>query len=374
MKTKLSAVIILQMLFAGAICYPQDLKERQWVTSMASEQGGMEGVNPSEKERVVRNRIQSVEEWEYSYSFGEADKNGTRVKAKSYDAHGNITSYWDPYSEYKFTVDASGRRTEMTLTDKERRPAYISKTTFGYDKNGNLVETNKTNCMVGNAPCKDIDEYDSNNRRIKHIHLINGDISDKYLLSYDDNGRCIEKVVFAKDGSTKSMVYKYDPKGKPLNDDEYRYEYVYLDRSVEKKSYSRYDQGRLSQTIISKYDSKGNLIQESNIIETTYIGKPPKVLNPTSQAITSYKYDEKDRILEQKSGYKSGTFAWVDVLKYSYDAKGQVAQETRTRVGREAEAAVTTFKYAENGNILEILSLDLRGKPNSVRRFVYTTY
>jgi YD repeat-containing protein len=343
---------------------------------MPSVQEGIEGINPSEKERVTRNKIQSVEEWEYSYSFGEPDKNGTKVMSKKYDPRGNIASYWDQISEYLFTVDASGRPTEMTLTQKQSRPAYISKTTFGYDKNGNLVETNKTNCMVGNDPCKDIDEYDNSNRRIKHIRLINGVVSEKYLLGYDESGRCIERVVFAKDGSTKSTSYKFDAKGSPLNDDEYRYEYAYLDGSIEKKSYSHYDQGRLSTTTLSKYDGKGNLIGESKLTAAQYMRNvnPPKVINPPSQTITTYKYDEKSRIIEKKLDFKSATFAWVDVLAYSYDARGLVAHETRTRVGSEAEAVVTTFTYAENGNIVEILTHDLRGKPSSLRRFVYTTY
>ena len=324
-----------------------------------------------------------MEVWEYSYSFGEPEQNGKKIRIKKYDASGNKTYDWTPSTfECFFKYDLKGQRIEIVLKDSYRlingQPSKTI-TTFTYDVNGNLLTKAWDNCMLDGSSCKETYEYDDHNRKTKQFYFIGSNIADKYTFKNDEKGNCIEKVTFAKDGSTKSTYYKYNDRGNLLKDDSYSFKYDSLGRNIEKISYDQ--QGKVSTKYTFKYNVIGNKTEESSYSPQSYYNNQP--LNPASESKTTYKYNGIGQIVERKYFWKSGVQSnRDDKYTYTYDANGNLTQEIviynngepYTIFNQNGDSLKTTYKYDDKGNIIEIIKSDKNGNPNNLEKFIYTFY
>lgn len=348
MKSIFPKIIILQLLFCATYCYAQYYEEQR----LAEAQPGQEYINTAEKERILRNRIQSIEEWEYSFSFGEPNKTGSKLRIKKFDANGNKIYDWDlNESEVFLTYDINGRIVEETCkTGQYGKKDMTQKMIFLYNEMGYLMEKSKTNCMVNNESCKDIYEYDENGRKIKELNYIGGNLNSKYGYKYDNKGNCVEEITFNKDGSTNT--------GKS-------YKYVYLGPNTEKSSYYL-DKFVMRNTW--EYDSKGHMTEESVTTPPQYYNN--KQFSPKIESTTAYKYNGNDQIIEKRSIYKYGTDVRDEKTIYSYDADGNLTQEKHFPK-KDGKSLNTTYKYIGD-NISEITKYDFNGNPNSLKKYIYT--
>lgn len=308
----------------------------------------MENINALEKERVVRNNIQEMEEWEYTFSFGEPTKTGQKVRHKKYDGNGNTVYDWNQnLSELTFAYDEKGRRTGETLNYFRGDPP--QEVRFTYDDKGNLVERTKTNCMQGGASCRDVFEYDANKRKVKELNYIGDNLNTKYGYRYDPKGHCVEVIAFARDGSSKVGNH---------------YKYVSVGPRTEKTTYY---EGKLTATEVVVRDAHGRLLEESITTPQSFYNNKP--LNPEIHKKATYQYGKGDLPVQKKDGYQYGAKLSVTTAYYTYDASGYLTQEKS--VNQDGKSAMTTYRYSD-GNLVEILRTGFSGEPIGLKRFTYT--
>ncbi len=155
-------------------------------------------INNSWNEYMLKGNVRSITYLDYNYSSGKTlleykcivdfDKNGYELSRTNYnpDTIVSITAH-----EYKFNSD--GNKTEQTQLDgRERKPGW--RTTFTYDKNKRLTETNR--------------------------YSQEGDLCQKVVCKYDDNVDNAEQFSYSGDGASQYIErFKYTSQGDMVESD-----------------------------------------------------------------------------------------------------------------------------------------------------------
>lgn len=209
------------------------------------------------------------------------------------------------WKEYKYDQDTQNLILETSYYTEYGKPT-IQKTSYKYDKKGNLIEK------------------------------INDDKEDGYktIYSYDDNGNLLSE------GSL--YVYKYDADGRKISVENNFYtdeskntitKYTY-DSNGRKVAETTYDKsGKQTSKFTNTYDTNGNRIGATMVFpdDTTtwtfiYNNKNQRVAMSNSNGDkASYKYDKNDCLVEEiqeTDGNKA-------TITYSYDDNGNLLSTQR---------------------------------------------
>ncbi len=245
---------------------------------------------------------------------------------------------------------------------RSRRTKQLGITRYTYDQNGRLSRV-WADGGIGDAlshPRLDgvadhIDEvtYDSNGRKIEkvvYVHNKKGEkvIQKKISFDYDEHGRM----------SKATTERLYPKKVQPIVSDEREYDDGHLAREV-KAHWSRWSHGATKTTDTFAYDAKGRLIRRTR---SSPRGKSP--------LITRYEYDDAGHVVREtqtrgkgkivqrvehsydkdgkrsmskyfkRSSYRDKTLRPWYVAKFSYDSDGRLISETQSKPPR-----VVTFGY-----------------------------
>ena len=236
---------------------------------------------------------ESVGKWCEYISLDEFDESGRKTHTKgaftdttfSYDENGKLVS--DSAGDvYKY--DSHGNNIYF------KNPSRGFEIYYEYDSNGNMIHYSRTDGV------EEWNEYGKNNNRIHQRTSIGNDL----YLEYDKNGNKSHEKWFM-DGKTlrSEITWSYNSQNKAT----YRKEI-------------KYENGKIGTTSedFFKYDSKGNLSQETNIYTTKY-GKWN-----TEQR---YAYDSNGNLLY--NFYEKGDFSSVDFheLEYWDEAKTKIKSD-----------------------------------------------
>lgn len=154
-----------------------------------------------------------------------------------------------------------------------------------------------------------------------NIGEINKDsISYSYISTYNNNNH-IETVVYFEDGLNKKFTSKYDDKGNLIEDNDYGTDgqlikkiiYFYDDEGNKIEKMSSCNNPSLGYIIKYKYDNNGNIIEANE-----YDGDCMLPFKFT------YKYDDNANKIEENSYYTDGSFRSKCI--YKYDNKGNMIE------------------------------------------------
>ncbi len=331
----------------------------RWLDSLVDQnQGATRNTFAFEKEIVSKNKISSIELWQYSYSYGEPEQPVKKYVYRKFDAQGNKIYAYTPYECFSFTYDDNGHIIEMIDIDSHGNPKYTTK--FKYDSNGNLLEKS-----VDGSSWKETYEYDENNRKTKYLYFSEGKIKEKYTFEYGNSGKLALVSIFSEDGSSRSTRIKYDEKNNMLNYVEgvysYNYQYKYNEDGViieKRKASCRTDKLFGTDTTYKTYQYDNN----KNLIAEWY--------NPSEKSI--YRYNNLNQLVEETN--RSDNFERKCL--FSYDGFGNLTQKILTRANNQGvyDYEKTIYKYDSKGNIFEIKYSDKNNNPYRLYKIVYQYY
>jgi RHS repeat-associated protein len=311
------------------------------------------------------------------------------INTTAYDEAGQVSSVTDAAGNTTlYSYDAAGRRSKVT-------DALGHETTFAYDKAGN--QTSVTDAK-GNATGF---VYDASNRRIR-TNYADGTFDET---GYDAIGRATSK----RDQAGVETQYRFDELGRltavvDALDQETSYEYDELGSRTSQTDANghvtrfAYDAmgRRIRRTLplwmfeTQTYDAAGNLATKTdfNGFTTTYTYDllnrlTSKIPDPTrgeptvsfaytatgqravmsdASGVTTYAYDERQRLLQKATPQGTLTYTYTDVgtlasirssnaggttVDYAYDALNRLSTVTDNRL----ENGVTTYAYDDVGNL-----------------------
>ena len=219
------------------------------------------------------------------FSFEVINKFGEIKKGKR-----NVVSSND-YSRKITIFNMHGIKVEYIEYDNNDE--IISRTLYEHDKNGNLKETTKLN-SYGNIERKFISNYDEKGNEIESsAYNSKGTLESKDLIKYDKKDGSKEISSYNSKGNLSSKwIIKYEKAKmaevavyKPDNSLNYKWDYIYDNEGNATKSNDYDSDGIIERSTTSKYDSKGNVIEEYSW-DSLGNGR----LNSTST--NEYEYDE----------------------------------------------------------------------------------
>lgn len=129
--------------------------------------------------------------------------------------HSDVVCDGTVFQTFDETYDAQGNKIRHTFKQGNR---IHSESTWKYDAQGNLVEKTKDKDGDGKVDIRKILEYDSQGRKIKEIHYTNGDGEpDKirvYSFGYDAQGNLIQTTKSNGKGNLLKRTRDIDKDGK----------------------------------------------------------------------------------------------------------------------------------------------------------------
>jgi len=270
------------------------------------------------KENLVKNRIQSQEQWNYKYVKGKPSKDGYKNFTKKFDLNGNVIE--------EIYYNAGN-------IDK--------KSSYKYDQNDNPIE---------------YVNYKGDESKVMFMQTITYDNSGNKIREERFNGLDYEIIKYTYDPKNKlTEIVRSDVNGKVAHNRVFNYSgnvchiYIYNNGSEVGKITNTYDSnGNITETI--EYDSGGN-IKEKYIY--VYNGKnlseKTKYIGEKFTYHENYKYDNSGNLIEiQKEEPKGNVF--INNL-YKYDSKGNLIEE-EWYDNTPDENSKKTYFYNEKG-ILE---------------------
>lgn len=273
------------------------------------------------------------------------------ITVYQYDAAGRLRSETNARNQTTtFVYDELGRLKETRFPDN-------TKTTTTYDALGRRISSTDRNGKVTKY------EYDAAGKLTAVVQNLNqpgvGLIELRTEYSYDEAGR----LTGVKDANTRVTEYEYDLVGRPLVT-------ILPD---EKWSETYYDGAG---NIIGLIDFNGNSVfynydagsaaaaGSQNPVRYAYTptGKIASIVD--SRGTTSYKYDERDRLISRTdpTGLYTANNATIE---YGYDAAGNITsvavpsgttgytydERNRLKTVTDPDGGVTTYSYDAAGNL-----------------------
>jgi len=250
-----------------------------------------------ERETIIKNRVKSITEFEYSYG-----------------------------------------------PEKKENPG-VKKTTLKYDGSGNLSESVSYD-EAGNISLRSVNIFAQNSRKKRQIDIrADKSVESSAVYKYDQGGRLIEESWFYGDSLDKKFVHRYDARGLEteffcaLFDGtiDFRYAYKY-DARGNKTFESYHEKNMLSYKHAFKYNDAGLLTEKISY------GPDDETI-----AVENYKYDaDKNKTLETRHDLRSNTNMKT---AYKYDAGKNLVETSEyagSRLARRFE-----YAYNKNGGIVE---------------------
>lgn len=181
-------------------------------------------------------------------------------------------------------------------------------------------------------------------------------------LTYDQNGKLIQKSDLESDGEEIIFKYAYDQKGNLIKEtqicddgthiDEYTYD-ENGNKIAEIRTFSDSNQEIIDYSYYT-YDENGKLIKDTTIM-------------PTKKWSSDYIYDEEGKLIRQfyvcsrepdlihESAYES-----KQIMDYIYDENGNLIKKVYASVGQDS-FIYNDYAYDENGNLIKEIHTDAQG-------------
>ncbi len=281
------------------------------------------------------NRSSVIDPREYETTY-EYDALNRMVKAAEplevttkygYDANGDLTSVTDPLThKTTYAYDKLGRLTEVAQPlEKTTKYAYdaagneTAKTTaagtleYGYDAANRLTSIASANSTLRSFG------YDAANRRTSATDAA----SHKIEIGYNGDG----KVTSINDGRGQPLTRTFNSRG-------------LLTKQEDGRGTLKYEYDKLGQ-MTSLTDPQGKALSFAYDPE----GDLTEVKRPNGVTTTNA-YNDAGRLAETTSKAEGGTV--LEVLKYAYDAEGNVTSRKDSRAETE-----TTYAYDKLGRLIE---------------------
>lgn len=208
--------------------------------------------------------------------FEAIDKDGLIIKGDTIEC-----------SELKYEFDDKNRllKEEYCLMD------IMTSNKYQYDKIGKLIERMSFNHLDRKY------EYDLAGNQVKELMFDSDGLMGSWEYKYDKNGNRTERIGYLGESFVERWILIYDQNDRKVK------EYMTGEEPDTIATYS---------IVTFEYDQKGR------IIKTLTTNPETKV-----QAISSFKYDDKDNLIQHysKNDFQSGIVE-IKTFKYEYDMNG----------------------------------------------------
>jgi hypothetical protein len=199
-----------------------------------------------------------------------------------------------------FVYSKNRHKLEELLYDEDEK--LIEKTISKLNAMGNPTQSTVTDAR-GIVQQKNKYEYDEKDRLTRHSgYDAKGKLSERYYYLYNEKGVLNQYLSFSE-YENKKIVYKYDANKNPI-------EMMVYDTKT----------NAFLEKIVQKFDHR------KNVIETSYWNEK----NDFKSSV-SYKYDEKDNLLEYKVLDAEKTIRDVFTFVYQYDTRNNWVSQTASK-------------------------------------------
>ena len=191
----------------------------------------------------------------------------------------------------------------------------------------------------GDLSRKFVSTYDDNGNWIEESDYDgDGSLNEKTVLKYDDNGYCIETNVYDGDGTlSQKTTQKRDNRGNCIEASNYDADGNFVGKGIFKYDDNNhciedatYDaDGNLSYTLVYKYDDNGNKLEDSRYDGRRFF----------------FKYDDKGNRVEERIHAPDGSLSKITVFRYNFDRKGNWVVKTTYENDIPKEIEERSIKY-----------------------------
>ncbi len=263
-------------------------------------------------------------------------KNGEITNSYNYDENGNLIEWYIPVetTRHLFEYDENGQMLRHSILIKERE-----KKRFDYKYDGTVL-TEKTAILLNDG--KEIQNrvykysYDGQNCTEK-IYYKNGVEKSRTLFKYNAEGRVIEETEYIDGSNVPHKKYRYE-NGLQVESVEYRPEGTVKKHSIVKNGFEEKFEytynGELWQSVTGEYDDRGNVI--SSLFYSH--GKTVKTY--------SWKYNSNGQVIEETNYSNDGKPSIITVQKYDENGNNIETFEDFKDLNKTQR---TVRKFDENG-------------------------
>ena len=229
-----------------------------------------------------------------------------------------------------------------------QKDEFIGRSIFSYNKKGNLTEGNDYD-INGELLFKGEDTYDERGNKLEQVMYNSyGKLLHKVTYKYDDKGNRTEEKDYDSNGKlTIRVTYAHNEMGNkteenvfPSDNKPYQIKYKYNDKGeqIEQVENSKIEDIDIEVKLTTKYDSKGNKVEEENFFNDKLTSKK------------LYKYDQKgNKIEESFIGFSTEP---SKKTLYSYDNKNNLTELNDFDANNNLIKRIV-YRNDEKGNAIE---------------------
>ncbi len=323
-----------------------------------------------EREKIIKNRIKSITEFEYSYGPEKKENAGVKKMTFKYDGSGNLSetiSYDEAGNISLRSVNIFGESSrKKRQIDLRADKSVESSAIYKYDPSGKLTEES---WFYGESLDKKyIHKYDARGFETEFLCvLFDGAIEFRYTYRYDARGNRTFESYYEKNAFSYKNAFKYNDANQLIE----KISYGTDDETISVENY-RYDANK-NITLETRHDLRSNIDLKTaykydagkNLIETVeYIGsklsrrfeyaynKNNKIVEETNfnedQSIeyrVRYRYDDSENLIEEiKYNSKDGI---IYKMTYKYDGLKNIVEKIKYRYQSFSESESATRYFYE---------------------------
>lgn len=294
-----NSVFIVILAFLTNLVFGQLPGEKQW------------------KESIVKNRVQTQEQWNHKYEKGKPKKNGYKNYTKKFDHNGNLIE------EVYYQSGNVDQKLSYKYDDKDNRVEYANykgeegkllfKQNITYDNSGKKIREERFNGMEYQTI-----KYSYTGDKVSEIIRsdIYGDVEQKRIFKY--TGKiCTVSILDGQSINIGKIVNKYDNQ----------------DNIIESTEYD--DKGNITESYDYKFEFESNLLKE----KTKYAGE-----NFIYREF--YEYDTKNQLIKVIKEKPKGKKVTNNI--YKYDTEGKLIEE-QWYDNNPTEYSKKTYLYDKKG-------------------------
>jgi len=314
-----------------------------------------------------------VEVWRRPHQKVVYDKRGNEIERINFKYGGSIEN------RTVHVIDANGRVSGLKEYEADaggsgERVTYWSK--LLYDKKGRLVETRGYNGK--GLTLRTMASYNAAGLLIKETRIADGGAWKETKKYGYDSKRRRTSTLFSTNGKTGGLIeeahdksgnlisYKYSsPYGQ--NDQVAKYVFDAKGREIERSGEGPYSKSK----VVTSYDSKGRVSRR--VTQFAYKRQNIKMDHAPEPGAVEFRYDENDKLMEERAYSAEGTLLRKTVSEYDGDGR------MRSQIRYNDQGAVTSkavFERDKWGNCVKMLSISpgLDGTFTSVQYHLITYY
>lgn len=313
----------------------------------------------------------------------EYDSRGNLIKEEYFDTQGKPCISKNGYASIEFKYDNYGNIIEENFWGTDKKPIYVNMYTSvqcDYYPNGKVKEIRYYNengnlCLNDNWFAISRFEYDKNGNQIKVSYfdadtlpcIIKDGLFSYFISEYDASGNVVKETFFDTDGKVS------------LRDNGYAIGEYRVDNCRRIIEYAYYDENHIPcyinkeyHKVKVKYDSKGNVIQNSFY---NHHNEPINHRNNNNIAeVVGYEYDERNNCICIKHMDANGKYININPAGYSienrtFDDMGRVVEISYLNKDKEpcwnstktGSYSIIKHKYDQYNNITLYRYLDPQG-------------